>query len=47
LIDKKSILIGCEKGSIRVFNVQAPSKKEVEVISYVNGKRLSLEDILS
>ena len=46
-IGKKSIVIGCTKGTIEVFKVQAPSKKEVDVISYINGKRLALEDYLS
>lgn len=46
-IDDKSIVVGCTKGSVEIFFVQAPSKKEVDVISYINGKRLTLEDTLS
>jgi len=46
-ISKKSIIVGCEKGSLEILRVQAPSKKEVDILSYVNGKRLSLEDTLS
>lgn len=46
-IDNDSIVIGCSKGSIRIFRVQASSKKEMDVISYINGKRLGLEDTLS
>jgi methionyl-tRNA formyltransferase len=46
-ITKKSIIVGCEQGSLEILRVQAPSKKEVDVLSYVNGKRLSLEDSLS
>ena len=46
-IDKDSIVVACEKGSLRIFTVQAPSKKEVDILSYVNGKRLTLEDTLS
>lgn len=46
-IDKDSIVVGCENGSIRVFKVQPASKKEMDVLSYINGKRLSLEDTLS
>lgn len=46
-IDKKSIVVGCEKGSIRIFKVQPASKKEMEIFSYINGKRLSLADTLS
>jgi len=46
-IDTNSIIVGCEKGSIRLFSVQAPSKKEVEVLSYINGKRLKIDDKIS
>ncbi|MBC8236991.1 MAG: methionyl-tRNA formyltransferase [Helicobacteraceae bacterium] len=46
-IGKNSVVLGCAKGTIEVFNVQAPSKKEVDIISYINGKRLTLEDYLS
>lgn len=46
-IDKKSILVSCSKGNIRVFNVQPQSKKEMDIISYINGKRVALEDNLS
>ncbi|MCD4668036.1 MAG: methionyl-tRNA formyltransferase [Sulfurimonas sp.] len=46
-IEDKSIVVGCEKGSVRIFSVQAPSKKEVDIISYINGKRLTVEDYLS
>ena len=46
-IDKDSIVVGCQKGSIRIFKVQPASKKEMDIASYVNGKRLNLEDTLS
>lgn len=46
-IGKESIVIGCVEGSIEIFSVQAPSKKEVSIISYINGQRLSVEDTLS
>ena len=46
-IDKESIVIGCEKGSLRIFRVQPESKKEMDVLAYINGKRLSLADTLS
>jgi methionyl-tRNA formyltransferase len=47
LVEKDSIVVGCEQGSIRVYKVQPASKKEMDVISYINGKRLSCEDTLS
>jgi len=46
-IEKDSIVIGCSNGSLRIYKVQAPSKKEVDIVSYINGKRLGLEDIIS
>lgn len=46
-IDKDSIVVGCEKGSIRIFKVQPASKKEMDILSYINGKRLNLADTLS
>jgi methionyl-tRNA formyltransferase len=45
-IDKEGIVVGCKEGSLRIFVVQAPSKKEVDAVSYVNGKRLGVGDIL-
>ena len=46
-IDKDSIVVGCEKGTIRVYRVQPQSKKEMDILSYINGKRLTLADTLS
>lgn len=46
-IESDSIVVGCTKGKIRIFSVQAPSKKEIDILSYINGKRLSIEDYLS
>ena len=46
-IDTNSIVVACQRGSIRIERIQAPSKKEVDVLSYINGKRLSLEDTIS
>jgi len=46
-IESDSIVVGCEIGSLRIFNVQPQSKKEMDIISYINGKRLAVEDTLS
>ncbi len=46
-IDKESVVVGCAKGSLRIELVQPVSKKEMSVIAYLNGKRLSLADTLS
>lgn len=46
-INSQSIVVGCKKGSIRIFTVQPESKKEMDILSYINGKRLQHEDTLS
>ena len=46
-VDKLSIIVGCESGSLRILKVQPQSKKEMDVLSYINGKRLSLADTIS
>ena len=46
-IDSDSIVIGCEVGSLRIFNVQPVSKNEMDVLSYINGKRLTVENHLA
>ena len=46
-IEKEMITVGCEKGSLSIELVQPVSKKEMSVIAYLNGKRLSLADTLA
>ncbi|WP_373070553.1 methionyl-tRNA formyltransferase [Sulfurimonas sp.] len=46
-VNKDSIDVSCSVGIIRIYKVQPQSKKEMDVLSYINGKRLSLEDHLS
>ena len=46
-IHKDNIVVACTKGVLRIFSVQPPSKKEMSIIAYINGKRLGLDDILS
>lgn len=45
-IDKNSIVVTCKRGSLRIYKVQPQSKKEMDILSYINGKRLTLEDTL-
>ena len=45
-IDKDSIVVSCLEGSIRIYSVQPVSKKEMDVLSYINGKRLNVADTL-
>lgn len=43
-INSDNILVACSKGALKIYTVQPQSKKEMSVISYINGKRLALED---
>lgn len=45
-ISKKSVVVGCEKGSIEVFSVQPSSKKQMAIVDYLRGQRLEEGDIL-
>ncbi len=40
-------VIGCKTGSLILYKVQAPSKKEVFIGDYIRGKRLEVGDCLS
>jgi len=46
-IEADSVLVGCEKGLLRIMTVQPPSKKEMAVTDYLNGKRLGVADTLA
>lgn len=41
------IEVGCAKGSLEIYAVQPPSKKEMDIKSYINGQRLNLADTLA
>jgi len=46
VVAKDSFIVGCKQGSIRVNQLQAPSKKQVDGASYLNGKKLKRADTL-
>ena len=46
IVGKDSFIVGCKKGSLRINRLQPPSKKEMDVASYLNGKRLKRADTL-
>ena len=46
-IAKDHIIVGCTLGSVAIYRVQPESKNEMDIISYCNGKRLKVDDILS
>lgn len=45
-INESSIVVACTKGSIEVKTLQAPSKKAIDAVDYLKGKRISIGDIL-
>jgi methionyl-tRNA formyltransferase len=45
-VGKDKITVGCRNGSVSIEEVQPKSKKRMGVISYLNGKRLGVGDIL-
>jgi len=46
-ITSKSVIVGCKEGSLEIYTLQPSSKNEMDALSYINGKRLTLADILS
>ena len=38
------VIIGCNKGKVKLIKIQVPGKKEVNAVDYVNGKRLKVGD---
>jgi len=44
-INQNSIIVGCTKGSVEIFEVQPPSKKVINARDYLRGKRLGLGDL--
>ena len=45
-IRKDSIVVGCQKGSLEIIMLQAPSKRSIKASEYLRGMRLSVGDIL-
>ncbi len=46
-IHDDSVLVGCSKGVLEIQQVQPPSKKAMNIIDYIRGKRLGVGDTLS
>ena len=44
-IDDDGVVVACKMGSIKIHTVQPPSKKGMDSLSYIRGKRLGVEDI--
>ncbi len=45
-IQKDFIVVGCQKGSIKITKIQPDSKKEMNVSDYIRGARLEINNIL-
>lgn len=45
-IERGRVVIGCLQGALRIDTLQAPSKKEIDAFSYLNGKRLGVGDTI-
>ena len=41
------VVVGCKKGKIKLIKIQAPGKKAVSAIDYINGKRLKVGDVIT
>jgi len=46
-IEKDSITVSCSIGTIKILMVQPQSKKQMNVVDYIRGKRLEIGDTLS
>ncbi|WP_419769315.1 MAG: methionyl-tRNA formyltransferase [Candidatus Marinarcus sp.] len=46
-IEEDGIIVACQKGSLKIATLQAPSKKEVSAIDYIRGQRISLLNLLT
>ena len=47
VIEDDYIIVGCSVGSIKIIDVQPSSKKQMNVVSYIRGKRLTVGDDFS
>jgi len=45
-ISNEFIIIACNKGSLKIKTLQAPSKKAVSSVDYIRGQRLQISDTL-
>ncbi len=43
-MEPDGVVVGCSKGAIKIERVQPPSKREMDALSYIRGRRLTLGD---
>lgn len=44
-INKESVIVGCQRGRLEIFEVQPLSKQKMKAVDYLRGKRLGVGDI--
>ncbi|WP_269089354.1 methionyl-tRNA formyltransferase [Hydrogenimonas urashimensis] len=45
-LEKDGVIVACGEGAVRIKTVQPPSKKPMDALSYLRGKRLKIADLL-
>ncbi len=43
----KGVIVGCKRGKVEIVKVQPPSKKVMDIFSYLRGRRLGIGDNIS
>ncbi|MFA7090794.1 MAG: methionyl-tRNA formyltransferase [Arcobacteraceae bacterium] len=46
-IDKEGVVVGCQKGKVKIKIFQAPSKNELSALDYLRGQRLGILDFIN
>ncbi len=44
-IDEDGVVVACGSGALKILRVQPPSKKSMDALSYIRGKRVDVEDL--
>jgi len=44
-IDEDGVTVACREGAVKIRSVQPPSKKAMDALSYIRGKRLQVADL--
>jgi len=44
-IEEEGVVVACAEGALKIGRVQPPSKKGMDALSYIRGKRLGIDDL--
>ena len=44
-VDDEGVTVACAEGAVQIFKVQPPSKKPMEAVAYIRGKRWQVGDL--